>query len=85
MSLAVFVDLGIVLYIRILLYSSASYPLHEHSINKIVHLDDVACYGNESKLSECQHRGIGINSCTEGIEEAGVICSGEFQFLDCVS
>ena len=43
----------------------------------IIHLDDVACYGNESMLSECPHRGIGIQDCTAGIDEAGVMCTGK--------
>ena len=59
---------------------SASYPLLEHSsyyafLN--IHLDNVDCNGNESKLSECQHQGIGIHDCVVGFEEAGVICTGE--------
>ena len=41
----------------------------------------MACHGNESMLSECKHSGIGIHDCAEGIEEAGVICTGEFH--DC--
>ena len=35
---------------------SASYALNEHGSNDtrtIIYLDDVSCYGNESKLSEC--------------------------------
>ena len=58
---------------------SASYALREHSSNNdtlFLHLDDVSCFGNESKLSECGHRGIGIANCIRGIDEAGVICTG---------
>ena len=66
---------------------SASYPLHEHSNNAnntILHLDDVDCYGNESKLSECKHRGIGINNCVVRPVEAGVICTSKCYKLQCI-
>uniref|UniRef100_A0A3P9AW32 SRCR domain-containing protein n=1 Tax=Maylandia zebra TaxID=106582 RepID=A0A3P9AW32_9CICH len=39
-------------------------------------LDDVACSGSESSLTECQHRGFGTHNCGHG-EDAGVVCSGE--------
>ena len=43
------------------------------------HLDDVDCRGNESMLSECGHRGIGVlRSCVVRQEEAGVICNSKF-------
>ncbi|KAL3987677.1 hypothetical protein ACER0C_014792 [Sarotherodon galilaeus] len=38
-------------------------------------LDDVACSGSESSLTECQHRGFGTHNCNHG-EDAGVVCSG---------
>ncbi|XP_039905175.1 uncharacterized protein LOC120744708 isoform X2 [Simochromis diagramma] len=37
-------------------------------------LDDVACSGSESSLTECQHRGFGTHDCNHG-EDAGVVCS----------
>ncbi|XP_032394384.1 uncharacterized protein LOC116703637 isoform X2 [Etheostoma spectabile] len=37
-------------------------------------LDDVACSGNESSLTQCQHRGFGIHNCGHN-EDAGVVCS----------
>ncbi|CAI5641394.1 unnamed protein product [Oreochromis niloticus] len=38
-------------------------------------LDDVACSGSESSLTECQHGGFGTHDCTH-LKDAGVICSG---------
>ncbi|XP_025760618.1 putative DMBT1-like protein [Oreochromis niloticus] len=42
-------------------------------------LDDVTCSGNESSLTECQHRAFGSHNCVHG-QDAGVICSGEKTF-----
>ena len=41
------------------------------------HLDDVSCTGNETKLVDCPHLGVGIHNCRLGIDEAAVICTGE--------
>ncbi|KAI4872503.1 hypothetical protein NFI96_028425 [Prochilodus magdalenae] len=38
-------------------------------------LDDVACSGNETTITECSHRGFGIHDCNHG-KDAGAICSG---------
>ena len=45
-------------------------------------LNDVSCYGNESSISECRHKGLGRHSCYHN-RDAGVICgpvSGKHAF-----
>ena len=39
-----------------------------------IHLDSVTCTGNESRLEECLHNGIGVHNCYH-YEDAGVVCS----------
>ncbi|KAM3622895.1 uncharacterized protein V6R79_004376 [Siganus canaliculatus] len=39
-------------------------------------LDDVACTGDELKLSECSHRGFGNHNCAHS-EDAGIICEAD--------
>ena len=41
-------------------------------------LDQVACSGNESRLFDCRHRGVGMHSisCTSAFD-AGVVCPGK--------
>ena len=43
-------------------------------------LDDVRCSGSESSITQCKHRGFGIEDC-DASEDAGVVCVGEPQFL----
>ena len=47
-----------------------------------IHLDDVQCDGDESTLSDCTHRGVGVHNCGHS-EDAGVVCSqpGKLSFL----
>lgn len=42
-----------------------------------IHLDDVECIGNETRLWKCKHRSLALNSshCRHS-EDAGVICPG---------
>ena len=37
-------------------------------------MDDVQCTGDESYLTQCGHRGWGIQNCSHG-EDAGVMCN----------
>lgn len=41
-----------------------------------IHMDDTRCYGSETSILDCQHRGIGVHNCRH-TEDAGVICLPE--------
>ncbi len=40
-----------------------------------IHLDNLMCVGNETRLIDCPHNGVGIENCFH-FEDAGVICQG---------
>ena len=41
-----------------------------------IHYDNVACTGNETRLADCPHNGVGIHNCVH-FEDAGVVCGGK--------
>ncbi|XP_071477442.1 antigen WC1.1-like [Diadema antillarum] len=51
-----------------------------------IHLDDLACVGDESRLLDCPRNsaGIGVHDCGNH-EDVGVVCSGQDTSLKCVS
>ena len=60
---------------------STSYAIYKYVIGIDFHLDNVSCTGNETKLSECMYAEVGEQNCTFGSDEAGVICTGEYQLM----
>ena len=39
-------------------------------------LDELNCIGNESRLIDCPHNGVGSSNCRHS-EDAGVVCTSE--------
>ena len=58
-------------------YMTAETHFQNHSLinEPSIVLDDVRCYGNESRLTQCFHRGIGLHNCDK-YELAGAVCIG---------
>ena len=47
----------------------------------VIWFDETGCRGNETKLIQCPHRGLGINNCRH-IEDANVLCPGLLETVD---
>ena len=45
-----------------------------------IYLDNLMCTGNETRLQDCPHNGIGSHNCFH-FEDAGVECSSKFHAL----
>ena len=43
----------------------------------LIFLDFVNCIGTELQLRNCRNRGIGVHYCSH-VQDAGVVCRGEF-------
>ena len=41
-----------------------------------IYLDNLMCVGNESRLQDCRHNGVGTHNCFH-FEDAGVVCSSK--------
>ena len=41
-----------------------------------IHLDNLMCVGNETRLQDCPHNGIGSHNCFH-FEDAGVVCTSK--------
>ena len=41
-----------------------------------IHLDQLSCLGNETRLANCSHPGIGQHNCGHN-EDAGVVCTSK--------
>uniref|UniRef100_A0A3B4CSC5 Deleted in malignant brain tumors 1 protein n=1 Tax=Pygocentrus nattereri TaxID=42514 RepID=A0A3B4CSC5_PYGNA len=54
---------------------STSHSAHFGQGSGPILFDGVDCYGHESTLRNCSHKGLGKHSCSHG-EDAGVICLG---------
>ncbi|XP_036408794.1 deleted in malignant brain tumors 1 protein [Megalops cyprinoides] len=59
---------------------SAPHSAHFGRGDEPTWMDDVACKGSESFLTQCSHRGFGNEDCSHS-EDAGVVCSGGRQIL----
>eukprot|EP00299_Pterocystis_sp_00344_P002506 c12830_g1_i1.p1 GENE.c12830_g1_i1~~c12830_g1_i1.p1 ORF type:complete len:157 (+),score=18.24 c12830_g1_i1:391-861(+) len=57
-------------------FPGAVYPYYytEFTCPDRMWLGDVACYGYETKIEECQHSGWGENDCGGGCKSVGVYC-----------
>ena len=71
------------IYLYLFTTKPASTALRQHPVKSnpsviFYYLDNVGCRGDEDRLSECEHNGIGVHYCDVGYEEAGVECNSMF-------
>lgn len=65
-----------------LLYATVAVPVFSARFGQGVDpifLDNVGCIGNESRLEDCIHLGIGVHNCGHN-EDAGVVCIGNASY-----
>lgn len=63
-----------------------SVPLHRAQFGQgalPIHLDELGCLGNETRLTDCPHNGVGNNDCLHN-EDAAVICISSEVLYTCI-
>ena len=68
------------LYLYLFTTKPASTALQQHPVESnatllFYYLDNVDCNGDEDRLSECEHNGVGVHDCSVRYEQAGVECN----------
>ena len=71
------------IYLYLFTTKPASTAIQRHPVESnpsvlFYYLDNVGCRGDEDRLSECEHNGIGVHNCFVRYEEAGVECNSMF-------